>query len=55
MGLPVRQLVCSAYVISGMLVGMGGVLYASRLSGAGTDIGLGLEVMALTAAILGSN
>lgn len=55
MGLPVRQLVCSAYVISGMLVGMGGVLYASRLSGAGTDTGLGLEVVALTAAILGGN
>ena len=39
----------------GYVGGHGGVLYASPLSGAGTDIGLGLEVMALTAAILGGN
>lgn len=55
MGLPVRRLVCSAYVISGMLVGMAGILYAARLSGSGSDTGVGLEVMALTAAILGGN
>ena len=55
MGLPVRRIVCSAYVISGMLVGLAGVLYAARLSGAGTDTGIGLEVAALTAAILGGN
>lgn len=55
MGLPVRRIVCSAYVISGVLVGMAGILYASRLSGAGTDTGIGLEVSVLTAAILGGN
>ena len=55
MGLPVRRIVCSAYVISGMLVGLAGVLYAARLSGAGSDTGIGLEVSALTAAILGGN
>ncbi|UYV39610.1 SMP-30/gluconolactonase/LRE family protein [Rhodobacteraceae bacterium D3-12] len=55
MGLPVRRIVCSAYVMSGMLVGMAGVLYAARLSGAGSDTGIGLEVSALTAAILGGN
>ncbi len=55
MGLPVRRIVCFAYVISGMLVGMAGVLYAARLSGAGTDTGIGLEIAALTAAILGGN
>lgn len=55
MGLPVRRIVCSAYVLSGMLVGMAGVLYAARLSGAGSDTGIGLEVSALTAAILGGN
>jgi ribose transport system permease protein len=55
MGLPVRRLVCSAYVVSGMLVGLAGVLYAARLSGAGSDTGIGLEVSALTAAILGGN
>ncbi|QEW23173.1 Ribose transport system permease protein RbsC (plasmid) [Paracoccaceae bacterium] len=55
MGLPVRRIVCSAYVMSGMLVGVAGVLYAARLSGAGSDTGIGLEVSALTAAILGGN
>ncbi|MFV0514707.1 MAG: ABC transporter permease [Jhaorihella sp.] len=55
MGLPVRRIVCSAYVISGVLVGLAGILYAARLSGAGTDTGIGLEISALTAAILGGN
>lgn len=55
MGLPVKRIVCLAYVVSGMLVGMAGILYAARLSGAGTDTGLGLEVLVLTAAILGGN
>lgn len=55
MGLPVRRIVCSAYVVSGMLVGLAGILYAARLSGAGSDTGMGLEISALTAAILGGN
>jgi ribose transport system permease protein len=55
MGLPVRRLVCAAYVTSGMLVGLAGTLYAARLSGAGSDTGIGLEISALTAAILGGN
>lgn len=54
-GLPVRGLVCSAYTMSGMLCGLAGILYAARLSGAGTDTGMGLEISALTAAVLGGN
>jgi ribose transport system permease protein len=54
-GLPVRGIVCSAYTISGMLCGLAGVLYAARLSGAGSDTGMGMEIMALTAAVLGGN
>ena len=54
-GLPVRAIVCSAYTISGLLCGLAGVLYAARLSGAGSDTGMGLEIMALTAAIIGGN
>lgn len=54
-GLPVRRTVCAAYTISGMLCGLSGVLYAARLSGAGTDTGMGLEIAALTAAVLGGN
>jgi ribose transport system permease protein len=55
MGLPVRGTVCAAYTISGMLCGLSGVLYAARLSGAGSDTGMGLEIAALTAAVLGGN
>lgn len=54
-GLSVRSTICGAYTISGMLCGLAGVLYASRLSGAGTDTGMGLEIAALTAAVLGGN
>lgn len=54
-GLPVRATVCAAYTLSGMLCGVAGLLYAARLSGAGTDTGMGLEISALTAAVLGGN
>lgn len=54
-GLSVRRTVCATYTISGMLCGLAGVLYAARLSGAGTDTGMGLEISALTAAVLGGN
>ena len=54
-GLPVRATVCATYTISGMLCGMAGILYAARLSGAGSDTGMGLEISALTAAVLGGN
>ena len=55
MGLSVRRTVCAAYTISGMLSGLAGLLYAARLGGAGTDTGMGLEISALTAAVLGGN
>jgi ribose transport system permease protein len=54
-GLPVRGTVCAAYTLSGMLCGVAGMLYAARLGGAGSDTGMGLEISALTAAVLGGN
>lgn len=54
-GIPVRRVICSTYVISGMLAALAGVLFASRLGGAGADTGIGLEIAALTAAVLGGN
>ncbi|WP_338944175.1 SMP-30/gluconolactonase/LRE family protein [Paraburkholderia sp. 22B1P] len=54
-GLSVRTMVCSTYVISGVLTGVAGFLYAARLGSLNTDAGVGLEVAALTAAILGGN
>jgi ribose transport system permease protein len=54
-GIPVRRTVCLSYVVSGMLTGLAGVLYAARLSGVGPDTGVGLELTVATAALLGGN
>jgi len=54
-GIPVRFNVCLTYVISGTLCALAGLLYAARLNGAGSDTGVGMEIMALTAAVLGGN
>jgi len=54
-GIPVRRTVCLSYVVSGMLTGLAGVLYAARLSGVGPDTGIGLELTVATAALLGGN
>ncbi|MBX5454616.1 MAG: SMP-30/gluconolactonase/LRE family protein, partial [Acidobacteriia bacterium] len=54
-GVPVRRVVCATYVVSGTLSALSGVLFASRLNGAGADTGVGLEIAALTAAVLGGN
>ena len=54
-GIPVRATVCLTYVVSGVLTSLAGTLYAARLSGAGPDTGLGLELSAMTAALLGGN
>ncbi len=54
-GIPVRRVVCLSYVVSGVLTGLAGILYAARLSGAGPDTGLGLELAVVTAALLGGN
>ena len=54
-GIPVRATVCLTYVVCGVLASLAGTLYAARLSGAGPDTGLGLELSAVTAALLGGN
>jgi ribose transport system permease protein len=54
-GLSVRRTVAMTYVISGVLAAAGGVFYASRLGAAGASTGVGLEVLVLTAAVLGGN
>lgn len=54
-GLPVRKIVALSYVTSGALVGLGGALYAARLGNGGNTVGIGLETLALTAALLGGN
>jgi ribose transport system permease protein len=54
-GIHVRRTVCLTYVASGMLAALAGFLFAARLGGAGSDTGIGLEIMVLTAAVLGGN
>jgi ribose transport system permease protein len=54
-GIAVRRTVCLTYVASGMLAALAGFLFAARLGGAGSDTGVGLEITALTAAVLGGN
>ena len=52
-GIAVRRTVAMCYVASGALTAIGGIFFASRLATAGGDIGVGLEVTVLTAAVLG--
>lgn len=54
-GIPVRRVICGTYVVSGTFAALAGVLFASRLGAAGADIGIGLEIAALTAAVVGGN
>ena len=52
-GIAVRRTVAMCYVACGVLTALGGIFFASRLATAGGDIGVGLEVTVLTAAVLG--
>jgi ribose transport system permease protein len=54
-GISVRRVICLTYIVSGTLCTLAGLLFASRLGGAGADTGIGLEIAALTAAVLGGN
>lgn len=52
-GISVRKTVALCYVGCGGLTALGATFFASRLGSAGGDIGVGLEVTVLTAAVLG--
>ncbi len=52
-GIPVRRTIARCYVASGVLTAMGALFFAARLGTVGGDIGAGLEVTVLTAAVLG--
>ena len=52
-GLPVKRVVALSYVASGVFTAAAAIFYASRLASPGADTGKGLEIVVLTAAILG--
>src|SRR6185437_4878341 len=52
-GINVKFSLFLAYTLSGVLAAFAGILYAARQSSAGTDTGVGWEVNALAAAVLG--
>jgi ribose transport system permease protein len=54
-GIRVRRTVFLTYVFSGLCSAAAGFLIATRLSGAGPGTGQGLEILALTAAVVGGN
>jgi len=52
-GIAVRRTVALCYVASGVLCATGGCFFAARVASTGADIGVGMEVLVLTAAVLG--
>ncbi|MPZ95216.1 MAG: ABC transporter permease [Propionibacteriales bacterium] len=53
MGLPVARTKIVAYVMSGLLAGLGGILIASYTSSGVTILGAGMELEAIAAVVLG--
>lgn len=52
-GIPVGRRVFSAFVLNGALVGLAGVLYASRFNSVGATTGTGMELQVVAAAVVG--
>lgn len=52
-GLAVRRRVFSAFVLSGAAAGLGGVLYAARYGTVNSQAGLGFELQAIGACVIG--
>ena len=52
-GIPVRRTIALCYVACGALTAIGALFFAARLGTVGGDIGVGLEVIVLTATVLG--
>ncbi|MEE4352236.1 MAG: SMP-30/gluconolactonase/LRE family protein [Desulfatiglans sp.] len=52
-GIKVERTIFFVYVISGILTALGAVFYAARLDSAASETGMGLEILALMAVVLG--
>ena len=53
MGLPVARVKTSVYVMSGLLAGFGGMMSAAQASSGVTIVGVGLELSAISAVVIG--
>ncbi len=52
-GLPVRRRLLAAFVLSGALAGLAGVLYTARYGTVSSGVGSGIELQAVAAAVIG--
>jgi rhamnose transport system permease protein len=52
-GLKVRRRVLAAFVLSGALAGLAGVLYTARYGSVSSNVGLGIELQAVAAVVIG--
>ncbi len=52
-GVPVARIKIVVYTISGLMAGLAGIVLAARFGSTRPDIGLGLELAVITAAVLG--
>lgn len=52
-GIRVRSTVFLAYVLAGLIVGLAGFLFAARQNSISSDTGIGMELFALTALVVG--
>jgi rhamnose transport system permease protein len=52
-GLPVTRRIVGAFVLSGALAGLAGVLYAARYGTVSSSAGIGIELQAVAAAVIG--
>jgi rhamnose transport system permease protein len=52
-GIPVERRIAFAYVLAGIIAGLAGIIYTARLGQAKADAGMGYELYAITAVVLG--
>jgi rhamnose transport system permease protein len=52
-GIPVNRRLALAYVLAGLISAVAGIIYTARLGQAKSDAGLGYELFAITAVVLG--
>ncbi|MES2552280.1 MAG: ATP-binding cassette domain-containing protein, partial [Pseudomonadota bacterium] len=52
-GIAINRSLCLAYVLSGCISAIAGLLYAARQNSAGSDTGSGMELAAIAAVVLG--